>query len=98
MSGLAQGYKDGSKIIAARPRRGVAAHTRRGSTRPRAQPAEGYGLRGAVYRTGIHLALPGHRPAGFRTSRDRLCAGLVATGIEIPKTLRREFSKSRRIP
>src|SRR6266849_5042032 len=98
MSGFAQGYQDGPKITAARPRRGMAAHARRSSDRSRAQPAKGYGLRGAVHRAGIYLALPGHRPAGLRTSRDRLCAGPVATGVEIPKAVYRQFSKSRRIP
>ena len=59
---------------ATRPRRGMAHNPGRGKTRPRAQSAKGHQLSGAVHRAGIHLALPGHRPAGFRPSRDRLCA------------------------
>src|SRR5258708_22408094 len=98
MSGLSRGYKDGPKIIATRPRRGMAAHTRRSSARSGAEPAEGYGLRGAVHRAGVYFAVPGHRPAGFRASRDRLCAGPMAAGVEIAKALCRQFSKSRRIP
>src|SRR5437763_15937279 len=98
MSGLAQGYKDGPKIIATRPRRGMAAHTRGSSARSRTKSAEGYGLRGAVHSAGVYFAVPGHRPAGFRTPRDRLCAGPVATGVEVPKAVYRQFPKSRRIP
>src|SRR5258707_4090378 len=75
----------------------MAPLARRSSTRPRAQSAIRYELRGAVHRARIHLALPGHRPAGFRASRDRLCAGPMAAGIEIPETLCRELPQSRRV-
>ena len=71
---------------------------RQGQARPRAQSADGHQLRGALHRAGIHLALPGHRPAGFRPSRDRLCAGPVAAGVEIAEALCRELPQSRRLP
>ena len=48
---------------------------RGGAARPGAEPASGHGLPRALHRAGIHLALPGHRPAGFRHSGDRLRAG-----------------------
>src|SRR6266576_2839556 len=97
MSPLARGYNDGSKIIAARPRRGMAQDARRGTARPRAQSAKGHQLRGALHRAGIHLDLPGHGPTGFCPPRDRLCAGPVAAGVEIPEALCREFPQSRRV-
>src|ERR1700732_3473825 len=75
---------------ATRPRRGMAGDARGGDTRPRAQSAEGYELRGTIHGAGVHLALPRHRPAGFRASRDRLCPRAMAAGIEIAKALCRE--------
>src|ERR1700704_493752 len=42
---------------AARPRLGMADYAGTGKTRPRAQSAKRHQLRGAVHRTGIHLAL-----------------------------------------
>src|SRR5437879_10644724 len=74
----------------------MAAHTRGSSARSRTKSAEGYGLRGAVHSPGIYFAVPGHRPAGFRTPRDRLCAGPVATGVEVPEAVCRQFPKSDR--
>ena len=39
-----------------------------------AQPAGRRALSGAVCGARVHLAVPGHRPARFRASGDRLCA------------------------
>src|ERR1041385_4527503 len=95
MSAVSQGTDNGEKTIAARPLRAMAAVAGRGADRPRAQSTKGHRLSGALCRAGIHLDLPGHRPAGFRAHGDRLCARAMAAGVEILKTLRREFSQSR---
>ena len=42
--------------------------------------------------------MPGHRPAGFRASGDRLRAGTLAAGIEIAEALSRQLPQSRRLP
>ena len=47
---------------------------------------------------GIHLALPGHRPAGFRASRDRLRAGQLAGRVEVAEALSRQLPQPRRLP
>src|SRR5712691_9121573 len=97
MSPLARGHNDGSKIIAAWPRRGVAQDARRGTARPRSQSAKRHQLRGAFHRAGIHLDLPGHGTTGFCPPRDRLCTGPVAAGVEIPEALCRQFPQSWRV-
>ena len=71
---------------------------RRGHARPRAQSARRHQLRRPLHRAGIHLALPGHRPAGFRPSGDRLCAGPLAGRIEIAQALSRQLPQPRRLP
>src|ERR1043166_2980281 len=97
MSAVSRGSDNGEKTIAAWPLRAMAAVSRRGADRPRAQSTKGHRLSGALCRAGIYLDLPGHRPARFRAHGDRLCAGAMAAGVEIPKTLRRELSQSRRL-
>src|SRR5882757_4510695 len=98
MSALARGRSYGEEITAARPRRGMAGQPRKGDAGPRAEPARGYELSGALHRTRIHLDLSGDGTAGFRPPRDRLCAGTLAAGVEIVKTLCRELPQSRRLP
>src|SRR5215212_3233131 len=49
-----------------------AAIAEGGGARYRAKPASGPGLSRALHLPGIHLAVPGDRPAGFRAFRDRL--------------------------
>ena len=53
----------------------LPASPERGGARLCAQPAAGRALPGALRRARVHLAVPGHRPARFRASGDRLCAG-----------------------
>ena len=70
----------------------LPALARGGAARPGAEPASGHRLRGALHGAGIHLALPGHRPAGFRASGHRLRAGTVAGRIEVAEALSRTAS------
>jgi hypothetical protein len=48
--------------------------TWRGHARPGGKPASRHRLSRALYRPGIHHALPDHRPARFRAPGDRLRA------------------------
>ena len=86
-----EGLHHGSKTIAAWPRRRLAENAERGADRSRAEPAGRHELRRALCRAGIHRHVPGHRPAGFRASRDRLCAGPLAARVEVAETLSREL-------
>src|SRR5712671_5875851 len=93
-----KGRDHGQKTPPARPRRGMARQPPEGCARPRSQSASEHQLPRALHRAGIHLDLPGHRTAGFCASRDRLCAGPLAAGIEIAETIRRKLPQSRRVP
>ena len=74
-------------------------HTpRRGAARSRAESAGRHRLSRALHGAGVHLDLPGHGTAGLRPSRDRLCAGQMAAGVEIAEALSRELSQPWRLP
>ena len=56
------------------------------------------GLSGPLRRARIHLALPGHRPARFRPSRHRLCAGRDDRRIEVAEAVPLLVPQSSRLP
>ena len=76
---------------------GAARSSARRHSGARGQPASRRRLRHAAHRAGIHFAVPGHRPAGLRSYRDRFHAGPMARRIEIAEALSRQFPQSRRL-
>ena len=84
---------DGKKAAATRPpgRASPPRPTRRVLDRV-PNPHPDTELRRALHRAGIHRAVPDHRPAGFRASRHRLCAGAVSGRVEVAEALSRTAS------
>src|SRR5262249_44464910 len=63
-----------------------------------AQSASRARLSGPLHLPRIHLALPGDRPAGFCTFRDRLCSGSGNRREQVAEALSRRLPQSRGVP
>ena len=61
-------------------------------------PRGGRALSRALRRAGVHLALPGDRPARFRPSRDRLCARRDDRRKQEPQAVPRQLPQPLRLP
>ena len=70
----------------------LARLARGGGAGARRQSPGGDALSRPLHRARIHFALPGHRPAGFRPSGDRLCARRLAGRIQVAEALSRQRS------
>ncbi len=87
-----------SRLDPARPARRVAGVAGRGDAGARAESASGQGVPGALHRAGVHVAVPGHRPARFRAPRHRLRAAALAGREQVAEAVSRLVPQSRRVP
>ena len=61
-------------------------------------PARGTTLRRALHLPGVHLALPAHRPAGFRPYRHRLHPARLDRREQVAEAVSRQLPQPRRVP
>ena len=71
---------------------------RRQDSGPRAKPPGRPDLHRPLHRAGVHLALPGDRPAGLRPSGHRLRPRQMDRRVEVAEALSPELPQSRRLP
>src|SRR6185295_11380521 len=81
-----------------RPAERAPRLARPGDPRSRAEPADRHELRGALRLPGIHLDVPGHRPAGLRHHDDRLRAAALADRVEVAQALSQQLPQSWHLP